>query len=122
MEDQVAERRHVSHDEIQTVTGRTFQASVLDARGPVVVEFMSYGCAHCGVMEPVLQRVAARLKGTETVVRVNVGVEQGLAERYGIAGTPTMVVFSNGREVRRVEGPIPTAENLFATLTQPSAT
>ncbi len=106
---------------IKTVTSTTFQESVLEAQGPIVVEFMSYGCAHCGAMEPVIQRVAATLKGTETFLRVNVAVDQGLAERYRNAGTPTLVMLLDGQEVGRVEGPTPSVESVRAAVTQPFA-
>lgn len=118
-------RKHVqsavAHDEIQTVTNLTFDANVLQARGPIVVEFMSYGCTHCGAMEPVLQRVAATLKGAETILRVNVAVDQDLAQRYEIVGTPTVVMFLDGEEVARLEGPSPSEEGFLAAITQPFA-
>jgi thioredoxin 1 len=121
----ISTRKHVqspvSPDEIQTVSNVTFDASVLQARGPIVVEFMSYGCAHCGAMEPVMQRVAAMLKGTETIVRVNVAVDQDLAQRYQISGTPTVVMFLDGQEVGRIEGPSPSEEDVLVAITQPFA-
>ena len=115
------EHAEVPHDEIRTVTSETFSNGVLEAVGPVVVEFMSYGCAHCGAMEPILQRVAAALKGTETIVRVNVAVDDDLAQRYEIAGTPTLVMFLGGRELERIEGPAPLYEGLMAAVTRPFA-
>ncbi len=39
---------------IQTVTNATFQDLILDGQGPIAVEFMSYGCAYCRALEPVL--------------------------------------------------------------------
>ena len=56
-----------SRDRIRTVTGATFEELVLDAQGPVVAEFMSYGCTHCRVMEPILQQVAGMVDGTSKV-------------------------------------------------------
>jgi thioredoxin-like negative regulator of GroEL len=47
-----------STDRIQTITASDFDERVLHAQGPVAVEFMSYGCGHCRVIEPVLQKVA----------------------------------------------------------------
>jgi thioredoxin 1 len=111
----------MSHDEIKTVTSASFQSEVLEARGPVVVEFMSYGCGHCGVMEPVLQQVAAQLKGKESIVRVNVGVDASLAQFYKVEGTPTVLMFLDGQEVGRVEGPAPDVGSLRAAVTQPFA-
>ena len=55
-----------SIDRIRTVTAGTFDRLVLKGEGPIVVEFMSYGCAHCGVIEPDLQQVAEMVESTET--------------------------------------------------------
>ena len=55
--------RPLSRDKIQTVTSSTFTRLVLEAEGPIAVEFMSYGCAHCRAIEPVLEQVAEMVKG-----------------------------------------------------------
>ena len=108
-----------SQDRIRTVTGGTFEELVLDAEGPVVAEFMSYGCAHCRVMEPILQQVAAMIDPDETFIRINIAVEQQLAASYAVEGTPTLVMFLDGREVSRVEGPRPDVSTVLAAVTQP---
>jgi thioredoxin 1 len=106
---------------IRTVTGSTFQNLILDGEGPIAVEFMSYGCAYCRALEPVLQQVAAAIERTEAVFRVNVAVDEDLASTYAIDGTPTFVMFLNGNEVGRAAGPHPTASNVLTTLTEPFA-
>jgi thiol-disulfide isomerase/thioredoxin len=85
-------RRRVSSDIIRTVTSDTFNAFVLEGAGPIVVEFMSYGCAHCRAMEPVLQQVAEMVKSKGKIFRVNIAVEQELADSYQIRGTPTFIL------------------------------
>jgi thioredoxin 1 len=111
--------RRTSPDRIRTVGSRTFEELVLDAQGPVVVEFMSYGCAHCRVMEPVLQQVAAMVEPAERIVRVNIATEYELATNYEVQGTPTLVMFLDGREVDRVEGPPPNVSAVLAEVTRP---
>jgi thioredoxin 1 len=106
-------------DKIRTVTGNTFSALVLAGEGPMAVEFMSYGCAHCRAIEPVLQQVADMIGPKERIFRVNIAVEQELAESYEIQGTPTLIMFLNGREVGRVEGPSPTVSSVLKVVTQP---
>jgi thioredoxin 1 len=108
-----------SLDRIRTVTSGSFEELVLDADGPVVAEFMSYGCAHCRVMEPVLQQVAGMIEPGETVVRVNIAVERGLATRYQVRGTPTLIMFLDGREVARAEGPSPNVSTVLSAVTGP---
>ena len=80
---------------------------------------MSYGCAHCRAIEPVLQQVAELVKSTEKIFRVNVAVEQELADSYEIQGTPTLIMFMNGSQVGRVEGPSPTVSSVQAVVAQP---
>jgi thioredoxin 1 len=106
-------------DTIQSVTGSAFNARVLQARGPIAVEFMSYGCSHCHALEPIVQRVAEMVKPKEEIVRVNVAIEQKLADTYRIQGTPTLIMFLNGRQVGRIEGPSPTVASVLTAVTQP---
>ena len=108
-----------STDKIQDVTTDAFNAQVLNAQGPIAVEFMSYGCAHCRTIEPVLQRVAETMEATEKIFRVNIAVEPELASNYEIQGTPTLVMFLNGRQVGRIEGPSPTVSGVLTAVTQP---
>ena len=111
--------RPLSSDKIQTVTSGTFTRLVLEAEGPVVVEFMSYGCEHCRVIEPLLEQVAEMVKPRETIFRVNIAVEQELAGSYQIQGTPTLIMFLHRNEVGRVEGPSPTISSVLTAVTQP---
>jgi thioredoxin 1 len=104
---------------IQTVTTGTFTKLVLQAEGPTAVEFMSYGCAHCRTIEPVLERVAEMVAPRQKIFRVNVAVEEDLATSYQIQGTPTLVMFLNQNEVGRVEGPSPTVSSVLTAVTQP---
>jgi thioredoxin 1 len=112
-------RTHSSSDRIRTVTTATFHSLVLEAKQPVVVEFMSYGCSHCETIEPILQQVAEMVKSKGQVFRVNIAVERGLAQSYEIDSTPTLLMFMNGKELGRVEGPPPTVSGVLTAITQP---
>ncbi len=70
--------RSTSSDHIRTVTSGTFNARVLEAKGPIAVEFMSYGCVHCRELEPVLQQVAEMVKSKGTIFRANTADDQEL--------------------------------------------
>ena len=108
-----------SIDNIPTVTSATFERLVLQGDGPIAVEFMSYSCAYCGAMEPIIQQAAEMLSGKETIFRVNIALELDLAESFEIQGTPTIIMFLNGSEVGRAEGAHPNISSLLAELTQP---
>lgn len=108
-------------DNLETVHASNFQQRVLSASGPVVVEFMSYGCPHCRKAEPVVQAVAASLAGKKKFFRVNVPAEPALTAQYGITGTPTFLMFLNGQLLKRVEGPMPEYNNILAMVNAPFA-
>ena len=110
---------HRSSDRIHTATSGSFNSQVLHGKGPIAVEFMSYGCGHCRMIEPVLQQVAKLVESSEKMFRVNIGVEQELSERYEIQGTPTLIMFLDGSVVGRVEGPSPEVSSVLAEITQP---
>ena len=105
-------------DAIRTVSGNAFQRVVLDAAVPVAVEFMSYSCAHCHALESALQEVARSVAPEQLLCRVNVAQDPELAERYGVQGTPTLVMFRDGEEVARAEGPPPDVVTLLKTMQQ----
>ena len=111
--------RSMSSDHIRTVTSGTFNAWVLEAKGPIAVEFMSYGCVHCREMEPVLQQVAEMVRSKGTIFRVNTADDAELTDSYEIQGTPTLVMFLNGKEVGRAEGPPPTVASVLTAVTHP---
>lgn len=106
-------------DFMQQADADTFDALVLQAPGPVVVEFMSYSCAHCGAMEPVLQQVAKALQSSQLFVRVNVALDAELAGAYGVQSTPTIVMFRGGQELGRFEGALPSVPELMTAVTEP---
>lgn len=105
--------------DIPSLDAAGFETRVIRGLGPIAVEFMAYSCAHCGAMEPVLRQVAQTLRSRARLFRVNVAVELGLAGRYGIEGTPTMIMFSQGREVGRAEGPDPDVATMLDIVGAP---
>lgn len=109
-------------DRLEPVTAESFDDRVLRGSGPIVVEFMSYGCGHCRALEPVLQHVAAMLAPRERFFRVNVAVDEALAERYAVEATPTLIMFADATEVGRIEGPAPNASSLMTQLARPFTT
>jgi thioredoxin 1 len=106
---------------LRSLTESNFDLVVLAGNGPIAVEFMSYGCAHCRVIEPALLQVAELLKAQEKIYKVNIAVERGLARSFDIEGTPTFVMFLNGEEVGRIAGPDPDVSSVLAAVTAPFA-
>jgi thioredoxin 1 len=110
---------NVAEDRIQSVTGDTFIQYVLQGEGPIAVEFMSYGCSYCRALEPAIQKVAEMIESKGKIFRVNVAVEQMLADTYNIQATPTLVMFLNGRNIGTVEGLSPTVSSVLTAVTHP---
>jgi thioredoxin 1 len=110
---------HLAMEVIRTVTSSTFNSLVLEGRGPIAVEFMSYGCSHCRTLAPILEQVARMDEFKEQIFMVNIAVDPELAERYAIQGTPTFIMFLDGQEVGMVEGLKPDLSSVLTALTQP---
>jgi thioredoxin 1 len=74
----------------------TFSAEVLESDTPVIVDFWAEWCGPCHAVAPVLDRIVEERGGEVKLVKVNIDEERGLAERYGIASIPTMILFKDG--------------------------
>ncbi len=72
--------------------------------GLVLVDFWASWCMPCKMMIPVLNEVAAEVNGKVTIAKVNVDEQKATAARFGIRSIPTMILFQNGKEVKRIVG------------------
>ncbi len=82
-------------------TESTFEAEVLKAPQPVVVDFWAQWCGPCKMLAPVLEEIATEQAGRAKVVKVNLDENPSLAERYRVQAIPTLLYFSGG-EVREM--------------------
>ena len=91
------------------VTDDTFQELVLSASSgkAVLVDFWAQWCPPCHLLSPVLEEIAAELRGKLTVAKVNVDENQVTAQRYGILAMPTLSVFRDGEVISQVVGARP---------------
>lgn len=81
--------------------------SDLTKSAPVVlVEFFATWCPHCQKMAPVVEQVKELLEGRATVYQLDVDRNQEAADNERVTGTPTFILYSNGREVWRHSGEI----------------
>ena len=88
------------------VTDASFQADVLEADGPVLVDFWAPWCGPCRVVHPILEEIAAEREEL-TVYSLNVDDNQQTAGRYEVLSIPTMILFKDGAEAKRVVGALP---------------
>ena len=78
------------------VTEQTFDQEVTRSETPVIVDFWAEWCGPCHAVAPVLDKIAAERPGAIKLVKVNIDEEQGLAQRFGVASIPTMILFKDG--------------------------
>ena len=84
--------------------GPNFEADVLKAREPVVVDFYADWCGPCRMMTPAVEQLAVEYAGKVTIGKLDVDVNQDLAIRYGVMGIPTLGLFRDGKLVDRLVG------------------
>lgn len=89
---------------IKHFDGPTFEADVLQASEPVVVDFYADWCGPCRMMNPVVEQLASELVGKVTIGKLDVDVNQEIAIRYGVMGIPTLGLFRGGKLVDRMVG------------------
>jgi thioredoxin 1 len=89
------------------VTESTFEQEVTKSDKDVIVDFWAEWCGPCHAVAPVLDRIIEERGGELKLVKVNIDEERGLAERYGIASIPTMILFRDGEPAAAALGAQP---------------
>ena len=82
--------------------GKNFEEEVLKNSGKVLVDFNADWCGPCRMLRPVLDEVSENSKCK--IVSVNVDSERDLALKFGISSIPCLILFDNGKEVKRSVG------------------
>ncbi len=86
------------------VTDDNFQIKVLDSKLPVLVDFYADWCGPCQLASPILEELAKEYEGKLVVGEINVEKSPQTPQKYGIMSIPTIAVFKNGEEVKRLVG------------------
>jgi thioredoxin 1 len=93
--------------DIKHVTDADFQAEVLESEQPVLVDFWAPWCGPCRVVAPVLEEIAGERSEQLKIVKLNIDENQQTAMNHQILAIPTMVLFRNGAEAKRIQGAMP---------------
>ena len=79
------------------------------AKGRTLVDFWAGWCMPCRMVAPVIEELAEEFEGSVAVGKVDVDSENALAARFGVASIPTVILFSDGVEIKRFVGVQPKA-------------
>jgi thioredoxin 1 len=89
------------------VTDTNFQSEVLESDQPILVDFWAPWCGPCRVVHPILEEISAERDGELRIVSLNVDDNQQTAAQYEVLSIPTMILFKDGAEAKRVVGALP---------------
>lgn len=88
------------------VTDTNFQSDVLESDEPVLVDFWAPWCGPCRVVHPILEEMAGE-RDDIRIVSLNVDDNQQTAGSYDVLSIPTLILFKDGSEVKRIVGALP---------------
>ncbi|MBU3068507.1 thioredoxin TrxA [Aestuariicella sp. G3-2] len=78
------------------VTDASFEAEVLNAEGPVLVDFWAEWCGPCKMIAPVLDELSGEYDGKIKICKMDVDANQGTPGKFNIRGIPTLIIFKGG--------------------------
>ena len=91
----------------KAVSDQTFASDVLEASGPVVVDFLAEWCGPCKMIAPALEEISEEMNGKVTVAKINIDENPGIPAKYGVRSIPTLMIFKDGEVASMKVGALP---------------
>jgi len=84
-------------DNIVTLNDASFDDDVVNASGPVLVDFWAEWCGPCKMIAPILGEIATEYAGKVTIGKLNIDENNATPPKFGIRGIPTLLLFKDGK-------------------------
>lgn len=91
----------------KAITDASFADDVLNAGGPVLVDFWAEWCGPCKMIGPSLEEISDELAGKVTIAKINIDDNPDAPAKYGVRGIPTMILFKDGAPAATKVGAAP---------------